>query len=226
MVIQVVTLFPEMFEGPLGTSIIMRARENQLVDIRMVPLRRFGVGLHHRTDDYPFGGGIGMLLRGDVIVPAGEWAQADHDKPATVLITSAQGQRFNQPMAANLALDQHLIIIAGHYEGVDERAIQLLDAREVSIGDVVLTGGEIPALVMIDAIVRLLPGALGAEDGAREESFGVSGGLEGPQYTRPRAFRGHCVPDVLLSGDHAKISKWLAAQAQKRTERRRPDLLA
>ncbi len=225
MVIQVVTLFPEMFQGPLTQSIVRRARDREIVDIRMVPMRWFGVGIHHRTDDYPFGGGIGMLLRPDVVVPAVEWAQAHHHTPSTVLVTSAQGQRFSQAMAERLALAEHLIIIAGHYEGLDERAIELLGAQEVSIGDVVLSGGEIPAMVMIDAIVRLLPGALGAAEATQQESFGITGGLEGPQYTRPRNFRGRQVPKVLISGDHAKIAEWLRAEAAERTEKRRPDLL-
>ncbi|POB09163.1 tRNA (guanosine(37)-N1)-methyltransferase TrmD [Sulfobacillus sp. hq2] len=225
MVIQVVTLFPEMFEGPMTTSIVRRAQDRGLVDIRRVPLRWFGVGPHRVTDDYPFGGNIGMLLRADVVVPAVEWATVHHAAAPTVLVTSAQGRRFDQTMARELAQLEHLIVVAGHYEGIDERAIHMVHGQEVSIGDVVLTGGEIPAMVMIDAIVRLLPGALGADEGAWQESFSGAGGLEGPQYTRPRVFRDQAVPDVLLSGDHAKIAKWQSEQARRRTAERRPDLL-
>lgn len=225
MVIQVVTLFPEMFDGPVTSSILKRAQDHGLADIRRVPLRWFGVGPHRMTDDYPFGGGVGMLLRADVVVPAVEWAQAHHAAPATVVVTSAQGQRFDQATAQELSRAEHLVIVAGHYEGIDERATDLLGAREVSVGDVVLTGGEIPAMVMIDAIVRLLPGALGAEEGAVQESFSGEGGLEGPQFTRPKTFRSRPVPEVLLSGDHARIARWKAEESKARTRQRRPDLL-
>ncbi|WP_192847727.1 tRNA (guanosine(37)-N1)-methyltransferase TrmD [Sulfobacillus thermosulfidooxidans] len=225
MVIQIVTLFPEMFSGPLTTSMMKRAQSKGLVDIRTIPLRWFGIGPHKTTDDYPFGGGIGMLLRADVVVPAVEWAQAHHAAPAHVVITSAQGEKFDQSMAERFSQLDHLIIVAGHYEGIDERAISLLNAQEVSIGDVILTGGEIPAMVMVDAVTRLLPGVLGADEGTIHESFGESGGLEGPQYTRPRIYRGIEVPPVLLSGDHARIAQWQKEQAQLRTRLRRPDLL-
>lgn len=225
MVIQIVTLFPEMFAGPLTSSMIKRARSQGLVDIRIIPLRYFGRGIHKVTDDYPFGGGVGMLLRADVAVPAVEWAQAHHSAPAHVVVTSPQGERFDQGLAERLSRINHLIIVAGHYEGIDERAISLLRAHEVSVGDVILTGGEIPAMMIADAVIRLRPGVLGADKGAAQESFGESGGLEGPQYTRPRTYRGMEVPPILLSGNHAKIKQWLSEQSHWRTRVRRPDLL-
>lgn len=226
MIIQVVTLFPEMFSGVVNTSMVKRAQDRGVLDLRLVALRRFGVGPHRATDDYPFGGGVGMVLRADVVVPAVEWAMAHAAPPARVLLTSAQGERFTQRMAQGLAALPHVIIIAGHYEGVDERVRQIVGAHEVSIGDFVLTGGEIPAMIFIDAVSRLLPGVLGAESGAREDSFAREDGwLEGPQYTRPEEYRGWTVPDVLLSGHHRRIVEWQRDQAYRRTRERRPDLL-
>ncbi|NMP24608.1 tRNA (guanosine(37)-N1)-methyltransferase TrmD [Sulfobacillus sp. DSM 109850] len=227
MVIHVVTLFPEMFSGVFGASMLKRARQSGRVDIRLVPLRPFGVGPHRQTDDYPFGGGVGMLLRADVVVPAVEWAMTHVKAPARVLVTSPQGRRFDQRMAEELAHEQHLVVIAGHYEGLDERARLLLGAEEVSIGDFVLTGGELPAMVMVDAVARLLPGVLGAADGARSDSFSRDQGwLEGPQYTRPEQYRGLAVPEVLLSGNHQAIREYQEEMARRWTQERRPDLLA
>ncbi|PSR31571.1 MAG: tRNA (guanosine(37)-N1)-methyltransferase TrmD [Sulfobacillus benefaciens] len=225
MVIQIVTLFPEMFAGPFSASMIKRARSRGLVDIRLIPLRDFGLGPHKMTDDYPFGGGLGMLLRPDVVVPAVEWAQAHHSLPAQIVVTSPQGRSFDQRLVEQLSQSDHLIIVAGHYEGMDERVMSLLSPMEISVGDVILTGGELAAMVIVDAVTRVLPGVLGAEEGAFQESFGRGGGLEGPQYTRPRVYRGLEVPSVLLSGDHARIRKWQQEQARERTRHRRPDLL-
>lgn len=227
MVIQVVTLFPEMFAGVFGTSILKRARLDGRVDLRVVPLRPFGVGLHRQTDDYPFGGGVGMLLRPDAVVPAVEWAMMHVDHEPEILLTSPQGQPFTQKMAESLAESAHVIIVAGHYEGLDERCRTLLRATEVSVGDFVLTGGELPSMVMVDAIVRLLPGVLGAQTGARCDSFSREHGwLEGPQYTRPEVYRGLRVPEVLLSGNHQAIWQYQEDMAQAWTRARRPDLLA
>lgn len=226
MVIQVITLFPEMFSGVFGASILKRARKRQLVDIRVVPLRPFGVGPHRQTDDYPFGGGVGMLLRADVVVPAVEWTMMHARGNPRVLVTSPQGRPFNQALAEELSKEEHLIIIAGHYEGLDERARMILDAEEVSIGDFVLTGGELPAMMMVDAVARLLPGVLGAEEGARHDSFSrEEGWLEGPQYTRPEMYRGLRVPGVLTSGNHEAIHAYQEEMARRWTLERRPDLI-
>lgn len=226
MVIQVVTLFPEMFAGVFNTSILKRAQRDARIHLRVVPLRPFGIGPHRQTDDYPFGGGVGMLLRADVVVPAVEWAMAHVNAPPRVLVTSPQGRPFTQALAQELAQESHLVIVAGHYEGLDERARLLLNAEEVSIGDFVLTGGELPAMVMVDAVTRLLPGVLGAEEGARRDSFSREHGwLEGPQYTRPEHYRGLAVPDVLLGGNHQAIHAYQEQMARRWTEERRPDVL-
>ncbi len=225
MVVQIVSLFPEMFRGPFQASMIKKAQSQGLVDIRLIALRDFGIGPHNMTDDYPFGGGIGMLMRPDVVVPAVEWGQAHHHRPAQVILTTPQGRKFDQRLAEQLSRLDHVIIVAGHYEGVDERVINLLKPMEISVGDVILTGGELAAMMIVDAVTRLIPGVLGAEDGPAEESFGKGGGLEGPQYTRPQIYRGLEVPSVLLSGDHARIIQWRHDQALERTRNRRPDLL-
>lgn len=225
MVIQVVTLFPEMFDGVFSHSILGRAQAHGIVDLRVVPLRSFGLGPHRMVDDYPFGGGHGMLLRADVVVPAVEWSMAHVAVDPVVLMTSAQGEPFSQALAEQLATMEHLIIVAGHYEGVDDRVTNLLNAREVSVGDFILTGGEIPAMILVDAVTRLLPDALGAKHGAQQDSFSTSNrGLEGPQYTRPEVYRGQRVPDILLSGHHERIAAWQTAMAKARTRERRPDL--
>lgn len=226
MIVQVVTLFPEMFEGVFGSSILKRARRDGRLEVRTIPLRPFGVGPHRQTDDYPFGGGVGMLMRADVVVPAVEWAKLHDARPARVIFTSPQGRPFTQRVAEELSLSEHLIVVAGHYEGIDERARVLLQADEVSIGDFVLTGGELPAMVMVDAVARLLPGVLGADDGASDDSFSREHGwLEGPQYTRPPEYRGLKVPRVLTGGDHQAIREYKDQMAQAWTRERRPDLL-
>ncbi len=226
MIIQVITLFPEMFEGVWGSSILKRARRDGRLDVRTVPLRPFGVGPHHQTDDYPFGGGVGMLMRTDVVVPAVEWAMLHEAHAARVVFTSPQGRLFTQRVAEVFSQHPHLIIVAGHYEGIDERARVLLEADEVSIGDFVLTGGELAAMVMVDAIARLLPGVLGAVEGAADDSFSREHGwLEGPQYTRPPEYRGLKVPCVLLGGDHEAVRHYREEMARLWTRERRPDLL-
>ncbi len=227
MLIQVVTLFPEMFAGVLDSSILKRARRGGRLDVHLVPLRPFGVGLHRQTDDYPFGGGVGMLLRADVVVPAVEWAMMHAKASAHVVFTSPQGRLFTQEVARELSRLEHVIIVAGHYEGIDERARALLQADEISIGDFVLTGGELPAMVMVDGLARLLPGVLGSSRGAEDDSFSRENGwLEGPQYTRPETYRGLAVPSVLTEGNHEAIRQYLNSMAERRTRERRPDLLA
>jgi tRNA (guanine37-N1)-methyltransferase len=219
--IDIVTLFPAMIEGPLGASMLGRARQRGLVDIRVVDLRDYTVGRHRTADDYQFGGGGGMVLKPEPLFAA---VAALRTPDARVVLMDPRGRRFTQGVARELAGRNHLILLAGRYEGVDERVGERLADEALSIGDYVLTGGELPALVVTDAVVRLLPGVLGAEGAAERESF-ASGLLEPPQYTRPVEFAGARVPDVLLSGDHARIARWRRVQALWRTWRTRRDLL-
>lgn len=221
MRIDIVTLFPGMVEGPIGESILGKARERGLVDIRVVNLRNHATGKHRVTDDYQFGGGGGMVLKPEPVFAA---VEALRTEGARVVLLDPRGRRFTQAIARELSAVGHLILLAGRYEGVDERVSAALADDEVSIGDYVLTGGELPALVVTDAVARLIPGVLGDAEAAGQDSF-ASGLLEGPQYTRPEEFRGLRVPDVLLSGDHAKIARWRRLQAIWRTWRRRPELL-
>ena len=227
MLIQVVTLFPEMFHAVFETSILKRAQDRGIVELRTVDLRRFGVGPHRSTDDYPFGGGVGMLLRADVLVPAVEWAMMRHREPARIIVTSAQGTHFSQALAEEWAGQDHLIIIAGHYEGIDQRAVTILHGEEVSIGDYIVTGGELPAMIMVDAVTRLQAGALGSKTGAHEDSFSstCAGLLEGPQYTRPRVYRNLGVPEVLISGNHKRIAGFQEETQVMVTQQRRPEIL-
>ena len=221
MRIDIVTLFPAIVEPALAESIIGRARARGLVDIRVVDLRSYAGGRHRITDDYQFGGGGGMVLKPEPLYAA---VEALRTPAAHVVLMDPRGRRFTQPVASELARREHLILLAGRYEGVDERVVETLADETMSIGDYVLTGGELPALVVTDAVTRLLPGALGAEGAAARESF-ASGLLEPPQYTRPEEFRGRRVPAVLLSGDHARIARWRRVQALWQTWRTRPDLL-
>src|SRR5213594_2684164 len=221
MRIDIVTLFPGMVEPVLGASMLGRARARGLVDIRVLDLRDYAKGKHRIADDYQFGGGGGMVLKPEPLFAA---VEALRTPAAHVILTDPRGRRFTQAVAAELAQVSHVILLAGRYEGVDERVSAGLADDVISIGDYVLTGGELPALVVADAVTRLLPGALGAEGAAERESF-ASGLLEPPQYTRPEEFQGARVPAVLLSGDHARIERWRRVQALWRTWRRRPDLL-
>lgn len=224
MQIDVITLFPEMFDGPFAVSMVARAAAQGLVTVNVVPLRPFGVGEHHLTDDYPYGGGPGMVMRPEPIVRAVEWAAARVPATPTVLVTSAQGRHVDQRQFQHWAQRPYLVLVAGHYEGIDQRVVPLLDAEEVSIGDYVLTGGELPAMVIVDGVVRLLPGVLGSADGAAQDSFSTEdGGLEGPQYTRPVSYRGLEVPDVLRSGHHERIRVWRRAEGMRAARRRAPD---
>lgn len=221
MKIDVVTLFPSSFKGPLDESIVQRARERGLVEVGLIDLRDFTHDKHRSVDDKPFGGGAGMLLKPEPLFEAVESIRTPESW--TVLLTP-QGQQLKQAMATELSTRPHLILICGHYEGVDERVREHLVDEEISIGDYVLTNGNLPAMVVIDAVTRLLPGALGDDESAHDESFSRDL-LEYPHYTRPADFRGWKVPDVLVSGNHAAIAKWREEQRKTRTQARRPDLL-
>lgn len=221
MKIDVLTLFPAMFAGPLDESIVRRARDQGLLEVQVHNLRDYTHDRHRTVDDKPFGGGPGMLMKPEPIFEAVEHLR----RPDTrVILLCPAGRVFHQAVARELAGRSHLLFICGSYEGVDERVREFLVDDELSIGDYVLTNGALPAMVVIDAVTRLLPGALGDDASTREESFS-RGWLEYPQYTRPAAFRGWKVPDVLISGHHAEIARWRAEQAQLRTAQRRPDLL-
>lgn len=221
MKIDVLTLFPAMFAGPLDESIVKRARQAGLLDLRIHNLRDYAHDRHKTVDDRPFGGGPGMLLKPEPIFEAVESLVAEQTR---VILLSPAGRVFNQSIARELALLDDLLLVSGHYEGFDERIREQLADDEISIGDFVLTNGALPAMVIIDAVTRLLPGALGDDESAQEESFS-HGLLEYPQYTRPAEFRGMKVPEVLLSGHHAEIAKWRTEQSRRRTAERRPDLL-
>ena len=220
MRIDVLTLFPEMFPGPLGESIIGRASARGLAEINAIDLRKYTHDARGTVDERPYGGGPGMLMKVEPLVEAVEDIRTPQ---TTVILTSPRGERFNQKIARELAEKEHLLIIAGHYEGVDERAIELLVDREISLGDFVLTSGNLAAMVMADAVIRLLPGALGDDESSVDESHSA-GLLEYPQYTRPPVFRDMAVPEVLLSGDHGAIAKWRREKAEELTRKRRPDL--
>ena len=221
MKIDVLTLFPGMFAGPLDESIVGRARERGVLDLRIHNLRDFTHNRHKTVDDKPFGGGPGMLMKPEPIFEAVEHLRQPDTR---VILLCPAGRLFRQSIARELAVLPHLLLICGSYEGVDERVREHLVDDELSIGDYVLTNGALPAMVIVDVVTRLLPGALGDDSSARDESFSA-GWLEYPQYTRPAEFRGWKVPDVLLSGHHAGISLWRAEQAQQRTQQRRPDLM-
>lgn len=221
MKIDVLTLFPEMLAGPLDVSIIKRARTTGLLDLQVHNLRDWTHDRYKTVDDRPFGGGPGMVLKPEAIFEAVESLARETTR---VVMTTPAGRSFNQAVARELAQREHLLFICGGYEGVDERVHEALVDDELSIGDYVLTNGGLPAMVIIDAVTRLLPGALGDDESAADESFS-HGLLEYPHYTRPAKFRGMKVPEILLSGHHAEIARWRAEQARLRTAQRRPDLL-
>ena len=221
MKIDVLTLFPAMFAGPLDESIIARARRAGLLQLGIHNLRDYAHDRHKTVDDRPFGGGPGMLLKPEPIFEAVEKLATAKTR---VILLSPAGRTFNQAIARQLAQVEEMLLITGHYEGFDERVRERLAHDELSIGDYVLTNGALPAMVVIDAVTRLLPGALGDDQSAQEESFS-HGLLEYPQYTRPAEYQEMKVPDVLLSGNHAEIAKWRAEQSRQRTKERRPDLL-
>lgn len=227
MRIDVLTLFPEMFDGVFGTSILGKARDKGLVSLNTVNFRDFANNKHGTVDDTPYGGGGGMVLKAEPIFGAVEHVlseDAGEDKPPRIILMCPQGEKLTQQKVQELAAEQHLIFVCGHYEGYDERIREHLATDELSVGDYVLTGGELPAMVVIDSVVRLLPGVLGNEQSAVTDSFS-DGLLEYPHYTRPAEFRGWKVPDELLSGHHAEIEKWRRRQSLARTLARRPDLL-
>lgn len=229
MKIDILTLFPEMFKGPFDESIVKRAQEKGLVEIKIHNLRKWAKDKHKTVDDRPFGGGAGMVL---MVEPIYKAIKDIRKKNSKVILLTPQGKVFNQKLARKFAKEKHLIFICGHYEGVDERIREYLVNEEISIGDYVLTGGELPAMVVVDTIIRLVPGVLEKPDAIKNESFQSSIInhqssilLEYPQYTRPANFKGWKVPKVLLSGDHKTIAAWRKKEVLKRTKKRRPDLL-
>lgn len=225
MKIHIVTTFPKFFESPLDESMMKRARQREVVQIHVHDLRDFTADKHRSVDDYPYGGGPGMIMKPEPFFACVEHIRAAHDLAAArVILLSPQGETFSQKKANELAREPALIFLCGHYKGIDERVHQYLATEELSIGDYVLTGGELPALVVIDAVVRLMPGVLGDLDSAVGDSF-QTGMLDYPHYTRPEAFRGWRVPEVLMSGHHARIAQWRREQAEARTRERRADLL-
>jgi tRNA (guanine37-N1)-methyltransferase len=223
MRIDILTLFPSMFDGPMTESMLWKARDRNLLDLRLHNIRDYAFNKHHAVDDTPYGGGGGMLMRADVLVPAVEAVQAQAN-PAPVILMSPGGRVFSHQLAVELAQFPRFILLCGHYEGIDDRVRQLVVTDEISIGDYVLTGGELAAMVIVDAVARHIPGVLGAEGGAERESL-VDGILEGAHYTRPVEYRGLTVPPVLQEGNHAAIDRWRREDGLHRTWRYRPDLL-
>jgi tRNA (guanine37-N1)-methyltransferase len=224
MKIDILTLFPNMFNGVLGESILKKAQEKEKVSFRVVNFREYADNKHQKVDDYPYGGGAGMVLMPQPIFDAVEDLTTQTESKPKVILLCPQGERFTQQKAEKLAKEDHLIFICGHYEGYDERIRENLSTEEISIGDFVLTGGELAAMVISDSVVRLLPGVLGNEDSPVLDSHST-GLLEHPHYTRPADFRGMTVPDVLLSGNHMHIEEWREKESLRRTYNRRPDLL-
>jgi len=224
MKIDFLTLFPEMFYGVLNESILKKAQEKEAVTFNVINFREYSSNKHQNVDDYPYGGGVGMVLTPQPIFDAVEDIRKQHNSKPKVILVCPQGERFTQAKAEQLAREDHLLFVCGHYEGYDERIREHLVTDEISIGDFVLTGGELASMVITDSIVRLLPGVLGNEDSPILDSYS-SGLLEHPHYTRPADFRGLKVPEVLLSGNHKLIAEWREEQSLKRTFERRPDLL-
>ena len=222
MKIDVLTLFPEMFTPVTEESILGRAKENGILDITLTNIRDHSQDKHKKADDYPFGGGAGMVMLAD---PVFRSLNAINAKGKRIIYMSPRGRILDHKMILELSNEDELVILCGHYEGVDQRIIDYWDMQEVSIGDYVLTGGELPAMVLIDSISRMLQGVLGSQESAQEESFSLDGLLEYPQFTRPREFRGKTVPEVLLNGNHAQILRWRREQAILVTRKRRPDML-
>lgn len=220
----VMTLFPEMIEQGMDTSILKRAREKGLIELNAVNIRDYTLERHGKVDDYPYGGGAGMVMQAEPIFRCYQAIIPNSKKSPRVIYLTPQGEAFNQRLAEEYSKEDELIFLCGHYEGVDERVLEEIVTDYVSIGDYVLTGGELPAMVIMDAVARLVPGVLNNEDSAVTESFGEEGLLEYPQYTRPEEILGKKVPEILLSGHHAKVEKWRHEQAVERTRLRRPDL--
>ena len=226
MRIDVLTLFPDMFSGYVGQSLLKRAIDAGIVDIQIHNIRDWAQGKHKQVDDRPFGGGPGMVLRPEPVVECVEAVQGRGDEPGHLILLSPQGRRLEQRIVEELAARKRLVLICGRYEGVDQRVIDLLRPDELSIGDYILGGGEVAAMVVIDAVVRLVPGVLGDDESNKQDSFsGQPPLLEFPQYTRPREYRGLAVPDVLMTGNHPEIARWREQQKLDRTRERRADLL-
>ena len=225
MRIDILTIFPAMFHGPFAESIVKRAVEKGLVNIHIHDIRQWASDRHRTVDDYPYGGGPGMVMKPEPLFAAVEAVLGQAAERGPIVLLTPQGRLFRQEVAGELAREERLVLICGHYEGVDARVHEHLATDEISVGDYVLSGGELPAMVVVDAVVREIPGVLGAPDASAEESF-ARGLLEYPQYTRPADFRGLAVPEVLLSGNHGEIARWRRRQSLLRTARRRPDLLA
>lgn len=228
--IDILTLFPEMFRGVLSASILGRAAASGVVEFHVTDIRDFTQDKHNRVDDRPFGGGPGMVMMCQPVFDAVAAVEALDPRPATRVLLTPQGRPLTQALVEELAAKPRLLLIAGHYEGIDERVIEELDPMQVSVGDFVVSGGELPAMLLTDAVVRLIPGALGHTESASQDSFSPVGEqgrrlLDCPHYTRPREWRGRAVPDVLLSGDHAAVDRWRDRQRLERTRERRPDLL-
>lgn len=223
--INILTIFPNMFIGPFSESILKRAQEKGLIKINLIDLRDFTIDKHKTVDDYSYGGGPGMVLKPQPICDAVEMIKKNNELslPLKIIITSAQGKIFNQEMAKKLSKEKRLLIICGRYEGIDERIPQFLKAEEISIGNFVVTGGELPAMLMVDVISRMIPGVLGKEESMINDSF-YNGSLDYPHYTRPDEFKGLKVPEILLSGNHKKIEKWREKQSFLRTLIRRPEI--
>lgn len=225
IVVDVLTLFPGLFDGFLSESILKRAIEHGLIEVRLWNLRDWAEGKHKQVDDRPFGGGPGMVLMAPPVVDAVEAVRARGEIPGRLIALTPQGRRLDQDLVRELAAERRIVLLCGRYEGFDERILETLEPEQISIGDYVLSGGEVAAMVVIDAVFRLIPGALGDAESATDESFGPGGGLEYPHYTRPREFRGRAVPDILLSGNHAAIERWRIEQSKLRTALRRIDLI-
>jgi tRNA (guanine37-N1)-methyltransferase len=225
MRIDILTLFPQVFDGLLSCSIIGRAMEHGLVDIKIHDIRAYTHDKHNTVDDYPYGGGAGMVLKPEPIFEAVEGIKGEIGSPSvSTVLLSPQGRLFNQEIAQELAGCRNIILICGHYEGVDERVAEHLVSDEISIGDYLLSGGEVAAMAVVDCVIRLLPGVLGSEVSLAEDSH-IGGLLEYPQYTRPAVYRGWAVPEILLSGDHGEIARWRRQRSLLRTAKRRPDLI-
>lgn len=223
MRIDCLTLFPEMFESVLGHSILKRAQEKGLLEVVLTNIRDFAEGSYRKVDDKPYGGGPGMVMMPDPVFKSVEHAESLSPEEPKIILLTPQGQVFNQAKARELSREKRLLLISGRYEGFDERIRTGLGAEEISVGDYVLSGGELPAMIIIDAVTRLIEGVLGDEDSAEDDSFS-DGLLEYPQYTRPENYRGMKVPDILLSGNHAKIAEWRKKKSIQRTRNRRPDI--
>ena len=222
----ILTLFPEIFSGYLGESVLKLAIERGLVDVRVHNFRDWTTDRHHQVDDRPFGGGPGMVIKPEPVIDAVESVQAEGDEPGRLVMLTPQGRRLTQSVVEELVTEKRIVMVCGRYEGFDERIREILQPDEISIGDFILNGGEVGAMAIVDSVIRLIPDVLGDEDSHRDDSFsGPDRLLEFPQYTRPREYRGLIVPEILLSGNHQEIARWRKEQSQLRTQKRRPDLL-